>query len=229
MGKKSIKKHADGSVKSSIKKNTKDKKDKSSKKNNNNKKNDVTSVIETKNETGINKNYPVILITGTPGTGKSKVLAHMSSVAQNININVSDLIKEHGLHDGYDAEFDTYMVNDKKTRTELLRRIKEMRVVGPVLIECHSCGIFDHDRMEPLIDAVIVLTCSTESLYDRLEARGYSKVKLDENLECEIMRVCAEEAREVFRSVSVVEMKNDDNEEDFCAIVDHIKTLLLLQ
>lgn len=61
---------------------------------------------------------PVIVITGTPGTGKSttsQLLAQQSPVALR-HINVGDLVKEKGLHNGYDEEWQSYNVDDDKVR-----------------------------------------------------------------------------------------------------------------
>lgn len=59
-----------------------------------------------------------ILITGTPGTGKSTLAAAVARRTNLNYINVGDLVKQKELHDGYNAEFDTYTLNDDKVRNE---------------------------------------------------------------------------------------------------------------
>ena len=59
---------------------------------------------------------PVIVITGTPGTGKTthaQLLAQQSPVPLQ-HINVCDLVKEKGLHEGYDEEWQSYTVDEDK-------------------------------------------------------------------------------------------------------------------
>lgn len=156
---------------------------------------------------------PIILITGTPGTGKSTLIDRFKndSKSQVSCINVSDLIKSEGLHSGFDPEFDTFIVNDRKIRKRLLELLKEEENKtnnAAVLIECHSCGIFEKEALRTLISSVLVLTCPTEVLYDRLQARGYAPNKVSENVTCEIMRVCADEAIEIFPHLTVTEREN---------------------
>jgi adenylate kinase len=59
---------------------------------------------------------PVIVITGTPGTGKSttaELLAQESPVPLR-HINVGDFIKQKNLHEGLDAEWQSYTVDEDK-------------------------------------------------------------------------------------------------------------------
>jgi len=72
-------------------------------------------------EDGSRRSSPNIVITGTPGTGKSttaSMLADASPVRLN-HINVGDLVKEHGLHDGFDEEWQSYLVDDDKVMSAL--------------------------------------------------------------------------------------------------------------
>ncbi|CAE6524370.1 unnamed protein product [Rhizoctonia solani] len=65
------------------------------------------------------RKYPIIVITGTPGTGKSthaELVASQSSVPLK-HINVGDLVKEKGLHEGFDEEWQSYIVDEDKVGT----------------------------------------------------------------------------------------------------------------
>ena len=62
------------------------------------------------------RSSPVIVITGTPGTGKTthaQLLVQQSPVPLQ-HINVSELVKEKMLHDGFDEEWQTYLVDEDK-------------------------------------------------------------------------------------------------------------------
>lgn len=56
---------------------------------------------------------PNILITGTPGTGKTSTAAALAEATNLRHINVGDLVKEKNLHDGWDEEFDCYVMNEE--------------------------------------------------------------------------------------------------------------------
>lgn len=55
-----------------------------------------------------------ILITGTPGTGKSLLAKKLCLETGLRYINCSELVKEHNLHDGHDLVFDSYLLNEDK-------------------------------------------------------------------------------------------------------------------
>ena len=65
---------------------------------------------------------------------------------------------------------------------------------GGIIVDFHSCEVFP----ERWFDLVLVLRSGTTQLYDRLAQRNYSTKKIDENMECEIMQVVLENARESY-------------------------------
>jgi broad-specificity NMP kinase len=69
---------------------------------------------------------PVIIITGTPGTGKTthaELLAETSTVPLE-HINVGEWVKERGLHEGFDSEWQAYTVDEDKVRTSPARSME---------------------------------------------------------------------------------------------------------
>jgi Holliday junction resolvasome RuvABC ATP-dependent DNA helicase subunit len=57
---------------------------------------------------------PNILITGTPGTGKTTHSELIAAEAGLQHVNIGALVREHELYDGYNEEFEAYFVNDDK-------------------------------------------------------------------------------------------------------------------
>ena len=151
---------------------------------------------------------PNILITGTPGTGKSTICENLVTVSDGMtHVDLGKLVKEKGLHSGFDSEFDAFTLDEDMVCDELEDRMCS----GGVILEAHSCDYFP----ERWFDLVVVLRCSNTVLFDRLNSRGYSKRKLDENVEAEIMQVVLDEARESYSSEIIWEFVNES--------IDHLQ------
>lgn len=80
---------------------------------------------------------------------------------------------------------------------------------GGQIIDYHSSEFFPQSK----IDLVLVLRAKTETLFDRLKARGYAQNKIDEDMDAEIMEVALQEAREAYDEEIVIELFSDDVDE----------------
>ncbi|MED6208969.1 Adenylate kinase isoenzyme 6 [Stylosanthes scabra] len=148
---------------------------------------------------------PNILVTGTPGTGKTTTCTALAEASQLRHINVGDLVKEKNLHDGWDDELDCYVINEDLVCDELEDQMEE----GGNIVDYHGCDFFP----ERWFDCVVVLQTDNTVLYDRLSRRGYNESKLSNNIECEIFQVLLEEAKESYPEDRVVAMKSDTIED----------------
>ncbi len=99
-------------------------------------------------------------------------------------------MKQHECHEGKDTVFDSLVLDEDK----LLDIMEPILAERGNIIDYHTCDFFP----ERWFDLILVLTTNTEILYDRLQARGYSANKVNENMECEIMQVVADSARESY-------------------------------
>lgn len=145
---------------------------------------------------------PNILVTGTPGTGKSTFCKILERTIGLRHIEVGEFARERDLLHSYDEKLDCqYMHEDA-----VLDALEPIMTDGGVVLDHHSCDWFP----ERWIQLVVVLRASTHVLYDRLTDRKYSQHKLQENMEAEIMQVLLDEAKESYPKVKVMEMKNDD-------------------
>jgi adenylate kinase len=106
---------------------------------------------------------PNLLVTGTPGTGKTSTCSLLASATGLRHINVGELVKEKSLHDGWDAELDCYIVNDDLLCDEM----EDMMRDGGNLVDYHKRDFFP----ERWFDYVAVLQTNNSVLYDRVTNR----------------------------------------------------------
>ncbi|KAF2368143.1 Adenylate kinase isoenzyme 6 [Trinorchestia longiramus] len=149
--------------------------------------------------------YPNILLTGTPGVGKSTMAQQVAENCKMQHISVSDLAKDNNLYEGYDEDMKCAILDEDKVIDELEDPISE----GGKIIEYHGSSFFP----ERFFDAVFVLRCNNTVLYDRLASRGYSPEKILENIECEIMNVLLDEAMESYDHSIVKEISSETVED----------------
>ncbi|OWY94712.1 Adenylate kinase [Phytophthora megakarya] len=142
---------------------------------------------------------PNILVTGTPGTGKTSMCQQLAERSHLLShLNVGDLVKERGLHTGRDEEFDCFVLDEDKVCDEM----EDMMAEGGKVVDFHTCDFFP----ERWFDLVVVLRVDNTTLFDRLQKRGYTEKKVSENVECEIMEVVLQEARESYAAEIVQEL-----------------------
>nr|BAK04723.1 predicted protein [Hordeum vulgare subsp. vulgare] len=148
---------------------------------------------------------PNVLMTGTPGTGKTTTCSLLADAAGVVHVNIGDLVREKGLHDGWDEDLDCHVINEDLVCDELEDRMEE----GGVLVDYHGCDFFP----ERWFDLVVVLQTDNSILHDRLTSRGYMGAKLTNNIECEIFQVLLEEARESYKEDIVMLLRSDSVED----------------
>ncbi|KAJ8559573.1 hypothetical protein K7X08_003631 [Anisodus acutangulus] len=156
---------------------------------------------------------PNILITGTPGTGKTTTAAALTDVTELRHINVGDFANDRNLTNGWDDTFDCYYINEDLVCEELENLMEE----GGNIVDHHRCDFFP----EHWFDHVVVLQTDNSVLYDRFTMRGYSDQKLAKNTECEIFQVLLDEAKESYPEDIVVILRSDSVED----ITKNVKTL----
>lgn len=151
------------------------------------------------------RSRPNILVTGTPGTGKSTLcqkLAKKSSSGLKC-INVGQFAKDNECLGKYDPVYECHELDEDA----LLDKLEQVLASEPggFILEHHVTDIFP----QRWFDAVFVLRVDTKILYDRLKLRGYNDKKLEDNMQCEIFQTILDEARESYASEIVHEVRSD--------------------
>ncbi|KAK6103206.1 Adenylate kinase isoenzyme 6 [Brugia pahangi] len=152
---------------------------------------------------------PNLLITGTPGTGKTTLCETLSEKLGFDYINCGKEIVENNLYVEYDEEFGSYILDEDKFLDHIEDRMNSES--GGYIVDYHGSDFFP----ERWFDFVFVLRCNNTLLYDRLSARGYNKKKIEENIECEIFGSLLEEAKDSYDEKIVYELQNETVEEMF--------------
>jgi len=148
---------------------------------------------------------PSVLVTGTPGTGKTATCSRIAELVPGMkHIEVSAMVKAEGWHESWDDEFQTYVLDEDA----MLDGLEDQVSAGGCVVDFHSSDLFP----ERWFDLVLVLRCNNTALFDRLTARGYAPNKVTENLECEIMQTVLEEAREAYPAEIVHECPSESLE-----------------
>ncbi len=139
----------------------------------------------------------VIIITGTPGTGKTTLAKKIAKEKCYTHIDVNKIIDREKLSEGYDKLRKSKIIDTKKLNKSLIKLIKENK---NIVIDSH----LSHYLPKKYVDSCIVTKCSLKTLEKRLKKRKYSKSKIRENLDAEIFDTCKVEAEENGHKIKVV-------------------------
>jgi adenylate kinase len=77
---------------------------------------------------------PNIVITGTPGVGKTTHAEQLARATGFKHVSVNQIVKDEGFHEGKDEETGSWIVDEDKVRNPLPPK----RIQGSPLIHPHS-------------------------------------------------------------------------------------------
>jgi len=155
-----------------------------------------------------------IIITGTPGTGKTSVSKRLSELIKLQVIHLNDVILERKFYKEYDKERDSYVVDLEKMEN-LCREYENVIIEGHLAHYCMKEG-----------DVVVVLRANPLILKKRLKKKKYHIKKIEENVEAEIVDVILQEVLDLadVYDVEVYEVDTSDKTIDRVSVI--IKKIL---
>ena len=127
----------------------------------------------------------IIVITGTPGVGKTTVAKELASNLSAELLNIGELVKNEELIAESDKERGAFVADLKKVKARvksILRKIEK-----DIVIEGH----YSYDVIPKTINPYIfVLRRNPDDLEATLKSRGYDEKKVSENVAAEVLDVC---------------------------------------
>ena len=130
-------------------------------------------------------NMKILIVSGTPGTGKTTVSKNLLNYFKAKVISLNELAISEKLIINYDIERETSVINEKKLVNYVMKLIECYNKLDLefLIIESHFSDIVPGQY----IDYVIILRCDPDELCIRLKERGYKKEKIRENVQSEIL------------------------------------------
>jgi len=161
----------------------------------------------------------VILVTGTPGVGKTAVSRSLASRLNAEHVNLAGLVERERLISGVDVARGTLIADTDRVSKRVQKIIRS----------CEYDLIIDGHWAVDVVPAkdvhlVFVLRRDPDELKGAMEDRGFRGKKLWENLAAEILDVCLWEAVRVCGLDKVCEV--DVSGKTIEGVVEHITSVL---
>ncbi|MFX1398983.1 MAG: adenylate kinase family protein [Promethearchaeota archaeon] len=130
----------------------------------------------------------LVIITGTPGTGKTIIAKKISEISNSYVISLGEMVLAEKFITSYDNKRKTSVIDDNKIIKKVINVInnKKKDNYDIIIVESHFSDIVPDE----LIDHAIILRCHPEELIRRLNKRGYASSKVMENVQSEILGNC---------------------------------------
>ncbi len=138
----------------------------------------------------------IILVTGTPGVGKTTVAKKLAEVLKINYLHVSSFVIERKLYTEYDPIRQSFVIDEDKVIEELNKYIQGKDLVIETI----------YPSLISKADKVVVLRKNPLLLYDELKMRGWNDIKIAENVMSEALDVILSEALETFSEEKICQI-----------------------
>ena len=127
----------------------------------------------------------IIVITGTPGVGKTTIAKALANKLNALHLSVGDLARAENLILGVDVKRQTLIVD----LTKLTKRIKNIICSSSqdVIVDGHYASDVTPRN---LVSYAFVLRRDPDDLKIKLREKGFREIKILENVTSELLDVC---------------------------------------
>ena len=125
----------------------------------------------------------MIILTGTPGTGKTTISKALAKGIHADYLSLTRFVTAKGLYTAIDRERKTKIVDIERTRRSLRSLVSKGTMI---LVDTHVADSIPRERTRK----VIVLRCHPRVLESRLRKKGWSGNKVRENVLAEMLDAC---------------------------------------
>ena len=136
------------------------------------------------------KSSGLIVVLGAPGSGKSTICRRLTESLGCRHVNAGDLARERGHILGRDEERDALILDEDGIRREISGILQREECL---VVETISPYAVPPDE----VILVVVVRCRPSILLERLRERGYSHLKIRENVEYEAIDGPLQDALEI--------------------------------
>lgn len=136
----------------------------------------------------------LILVTGTPGVGKTVTCRFVKEKLKIPYIDLNHLVLNKNLTLGYDEIRNCFIADFNIISKEVQKEIEQLKSEVVILDGHYAIQVVNTE----MIKIAFVLRCDPNVLENRLRKRGYSDRKIAENIMAEILGVCLNDVLNYF-------------------------------
>ena len=165
------------------------------------------------------KGKPIIVVTGTPGVGKTTVSSCLAIGLKAVHLDLAEIVKKNKFYCNRDPQRKTFIVDIERLTENVEKRLKNAS--SGIIVSGH----YAMDVISPRYNVkAFVLRCDPQELKKRLEKKGFGPGKVSENVQAEILDICFSDAAAVYGEDKVYQI--DVTKKSIAEVSTEIQDLL---